>query len=46
MENARGRILLFATLREKCGVTELEVKCDGTVLNLVENAAKTIDEGL
>ena len=44
MENVGVRILLFATLREKYGVRELEVKCDGTVRNLIENAAKILDK--
>jgi len=42
----RARILLFATLRDKYGVRELEVKCDGTVRNLIENTAKAVlDKG-
>lgn len=44
MENVRVRILLFAPLRDKYGVGELEVKCDGTVRNLIENAAKILDK--
>ena len=45
MEDVKVRILLFATLREKYGVREFEVKCDGTVRNLIENAAKVLDKG-
>lgn len=33
---------LFATLRDKYGVKELEVDCDGTLKNAVEEAAKRI----
>jgi len=40
----RARILLFATLRDKYKVRELEVKCDGTVRNLIENAASILDK--
>jgi molybdopterin synthase sulfur carrier subunit len=45
MVNVSAKILLFATLRDKYGVRELEVKCDGTVRNLIENAAKTLNKG-
>jgi len=34
----RARILLFATLRDKYKVGELEVTCDGTVRSLIESA--------
>ncbi len=44
MEEVSAKVLLFATLREKYGVKELYVKCDGTVRNLIENAASTIGE--
>jgi len=37
--------LLFATLRDEYGVRELEVNCDGTVRNLIENTAKTLGKG-
>jgi molybdopterin synthase sulfur carrier subunit len=39
-----AKILLFATLREKYGVKELYVKCNGTVRNLIENTASTLGE--
>lgn len=46
MEMVGARILLFATLRDKYGIRELEVKCDGTVRNLIENTAKAVfDKG-
>jgi len=45
METVGVRVLLFATLRDKYGVRELEVKCDGTVRNLIENTAKVLDKG-
>ncbi|RLE60848.1 MAG: molybdopterin synthase sulfur carrier subunit [Thermoprotei archaeon] len=35
---------LFATLRDKYKVKELEVECDGTLRNAVEEAAKKIGE--
>jgi molybdopterin synthase sulfur carrier subunit len=37
-----AKIMLFATLREKYGVKDLNVKCDGTVFNLIENASKIL----
>ena len=40
----RARILLFATLRDKYKVRELEVTCDGTVRNLIESAARILDK--
>lgn len=45
METVGVRVLLFATLRDKYGVRELEVKCDGTVRNLIENTAKILGKG-
>jgi len=45
MANVSAKILLFATLREKYGIRELEAKCDGTVRNLIEGADKTLDKG-
>lgn len=36
------KILLFATLRERYGVKEVDVKCNGTIQSLVENAAKIL----
>lgn len=33
------KVVLFATLRKKFGVRELEVKCDGTIRNLIERAS-------
>ena len=44
MESVTVRISLFAMLREKYGVKELQVECDGTVRNLLENAAKVLGE--
>ena len=35
-------IILFATLREKYDKRRLEVECDGTVRNLIENAARKL----
>jgi molybdopterin synthase sulfur carrier subunit len=46
MENVRVTIVLFATLRQRFGVRELEVECDGTFRNLIENAAKELNRGL
>ncbi len=43
MEDVGVEILLFATFRQKYGVSRLEVKCDGTVRNLIENAAKVLN---
>ena len=40
----RARILLFAALRDKYKVRELEVKCDGTVRNLIESSARILDK--
>jgi|YelNatPaOPRAMG01_1025707.scaffolds.fasta_scaffold110665_2 molybdopterin synthase sulfur carrier subunit len=37
-----AKILLFATLRDKYGVKELNVRCNGTIRSLIENAAKII----
>jgi len=34
-----AKVVLFATLRKKFGVRELEVKCDGTIRNLIEKAS-------
>jgi hypothetical protein len=36
------KIVLFATLRSKYKARELIVTCDGTFLNLVENASKIL----
>jgi len=36
------KILLFATLRSKYKTRELTVTCDGTLLNMIENASKTL----
>jgi molybdopterin converting factor small subunit len=38
------KIMLFATLRKKYRVKELNVKCDGTIFNLIENASKILGE--
>jgi len=35
-------IKLFASLRDKYGVRLIEVECDGTIRNLVENAARKL----
>jgi molybdopterin synthase sulfur carrier subunit len=35
-------VILFATLRDKYGRRRLEVECDGTVRNLIENAARKL----
>jgi len=45
MGNIGVKLLLFATLRDECGVRELEVQCDGTVRNLIENANKILGRG-
>ncbi len=37
-------IILFATLRDKYGRRKLEVECDGTARNLIENAARRLGE--
>lgn len=37
-----AKILLFATLRKKYGAKSLNVKCDGSVRNLIENASKIL----
>ena len=39
MGEVAAKVVLFATLRKKFGVRELEVKCDGTVRNLIEKAS-------
>lgn len=45
MEMVEAKVLLFATLGDEYG-GELEVKCDGTVRNLIENTAKAVlDKG-
>jgi molybdopterin synthase sulfur carrier subunit len=36
------KVLLFATLRSKYKVRELTVACNGTLLDLVENASKIL----
>ncbi|MEM1564115.1 MAG: MoaD family protein [Candidatus Bathyarchaeia archaeon] len=36
------KILLFATLRSKYKTRELTVTCDGTFLNMIENASKIL----
>ena len=37
-------ILLFATLRDKYGVRLIEIECDGTIRNLIENAARRLGD--
>lgn len=39
---ARVKILLFATLRDRYGVKELEVETSGSLREAVENAAKVL----
>jgi molybdopterin synthase sulfur carrier subunit len=39
---ASVKIMLFATLRSKYKTRELTVTCDGTLLNLMENASKIL----
>jgi len=41
MEMVGVRVLLFTTLRDEYG-GELEVKCDGTVRNLIEETARVL----
>jgi MoaD family protein len=36
------KLKLFATLRKNYGVKELDVECDGTIFNLIENASKIL----
>ncbi|MEM2987748.1 MAG: MoaD/ThiS family protein [Candidatus Bathyarchaeia archaeon] len=36
------KIILFATLRSKYKTRELIVACDGTLLNMIENASKML----
>jgi len=36
------KILLFSTFREKYGVKELVVECNGTIENLITNATKIL----
>ena len=36
------KIMLFATLRSKYKTRELTVACDGTLLNMIENASKIL----
>lgn len=36
------KIMLFATLREKYGVKDLNVECDGTLFDLIEKASKIL----
>jgi molybdopterin synthase sulfur carrier subunit len=43
--NVSAKILLFATLRDKYGVRELEVKCDGTVRDLTQKADNVLNKG-
>ncbi|AKG38086.1 MAG: MoaD/ThiS family protein [Infirmifilum sp.] len=38
----RVKILLFASLRDKYGVKEIEVDTDGSLRNAVENASKQL----
>ncbi|MCD6529303.1 MoaD/ThiS family protein [Candidatus Bathyarchaeota archaeon] len=42
MREVAAKIVLFATLRKKFGVRELEVKCDGTVRSLIEKASMNL----
>lgn len=38
------KIELYATLRDKYGVKEIVVECDGSIKNLIERASKLLDE--
>ena len=42
MEMVKIKITLFATMRDKFGVRKIEVECDGTIRNLIENAARKL----
>lgn len=44
MAEVSAKIMLFATLRKKYGVKDLNVKCDGTLFDLIENASKILGE--
>ncbi len=37
-------IILFATLRDRYRVRKIAVECDGTILNLIENAARKLGQ--
>lgn len=39
-----AKIILFAAIREKYKTRELSVDCDGTILNLIENASKILGQ--
>jgi molybdopterin synthase sulfur carrier subunit len=39
---ASVKIMLFATLRSKYKTRELTVACNGTLLNMIENASKIL----
>ncbi len=41
---AKVKILLFATLRDKYGVKEIEVETSGSLREAIENAAKRLGE--
>ena len=43
MAEVSAKIMLFATLRKKYGVKDLNVKCDGTLFDLIENASKFLE---
>ena len=37
-------IILFATLRDKYGVRKIEIECDGTIRNLIDNTARRLGD--
>ncbi|MEM3550218.1 MAG: MoaD/ThiS family protein [Candidatus Bathyarchaeia archaeon] len=44
MAGVSVKIMLFATLRKKYGVKDLNVECDGTLFDLIEKASKILGE--
>ena len=43
-EQVKVEIILFATLRSKYKVRSLEIECDGTILDLISNAARKLGD--
>jgi len=39
---AKVKIKLYATFRAKYGLKEIEIRCDGTINNLLKNAGKML----
>ena len=35
---------MFATLRDKYGVRKIEIECDGTIRNLIDNTARRLGD--